>query len=66
MLSSELARVQDRRGDLALGDPDLDTPIGEHRANGVVVAVHPDQRPLGNPRHPAAIRPTVTAPSGRC
>jgi hypothetical protein len=43
-------------GDLALGDADFDTPAGEHRVNGVVVAVHSDQRLLGNPRHSTAIR----------
>jgi hypothetical protein len=56
VLSDGLARVQDHRGDLPLGDPDLDTPASEHRGNGVVVPIYPDQRLLRNPQHPAAIR----------
>ena len=54
--SGWLAHVQDGRGDLAWGDTDLDTPPGEYRVQRVVVAVDPDQRLLGDPRHPAAIR----------
>jgi hypothetical protein len=42
--------------DLPLGDPDLDTPASEHRGKRIVIAIDPDQRLLGNPRHPAAIR----------
>ena len=64
VLGGELARVQDDRGDLALGHPDLDTPAGEHRVDRVVVAVHSDQRLLRDPRYPAVS--TITAPSGRC
>jgi hypothetical protein len=41
---------------VALGDPHLDTPAGEHRIDRVVVAVHSDQRLLGHSRHRAAIR----------
>jgi hypothetical protein len=55
VLSGELARVQNRHVDLALEDPDLDTPAGKYRVNRVVGAVHSDQRPLGDPCDPPAI-----------
>ena len=39
--SGELARVQDRRGDLPLGDPDLDTPASEYRDKRIVICDRP-------------------------
>jgi hypothetical protein len=40
VLGSELARVEGHRGDLALGDPDLDTPSARPR---VLTVTAPDQ-----------------------